>query len=116
MITLVDKEINDLDLEVKEGEKLEIRLASFTDFPSVKIHVKVQKNGIFDGAFADFSKGFYRIIVRCQFGDFGIGQSTVGHIEFCATIIRIALDIVVHRNILWKIVHGRCCAKDKRPR
>lgn len=57
MITLVDKEISDLDLEVKEGEKLEIRLASFTDFPSVKIHVKVQKNGIFDGCFADFSSG-----------------------------------------------------------
>ena len=57
MTTFVDAEIQDLDLEVKEGENLEVRLASFHDFPSVKIHVKVQKNGTFDGAFADFSSG-----------------------------------------------------------
>ncbi len=57
MVTFVDAEIHDLDLEVKEGENLEVRLASFHDFPSVNIRVKVQKNGIFDGAFADFSSG-----------------------------------------------------------
>ncbi len=57
MTTFVDAEIKDLELEVKEGESLQIRLASFRDFPHVKIHVKVQKDARFDGAFADFSLG-----------------------------------------------------------
>ncbi len=57
MTTFVDAEIKDLDLEVKEGETLAVRLASFHDFPNVKIHVKVQKDATFDGAFADFSSG-----------------------------------------------------------
>ena len=66
MTTLVDAEIKDLDLEVKEGESLALRLASFVGFPSVKIHVKVQKGGSFDGAFADFSlgKGKAEIVVE----------------------------------------------------
>lgn len=57
MTTLVDEQIRDLELEVKSGEKLEVRLANFTSFSSAKIHVKVQNNGAFDGAFADFSQG-----------------------------------------------------------
>lgn len=57
MLTLVDEQIRDLELEVNPGETLELRLASFAATKNVKIHVKVQNNGVFDGAFADFSKG-----------------------------------------------------------
>lgn len=66
MITLVDSEIRDLELEVKEGEKLDVRLASFTAFPNVKIHVKIQKNGIFDGCFADFSLGEGKAVIEVE--------------------------------------------------
>jgi len=55
-LTLVDTEIRDLDLEVKSGEALSLRLAAFSVFPNVKINVKVQENASFDGAFADFSQ------------------------------------------------------------
>ena len=57
MTTLIDEQIRDLELEVNEGETLTLRLASFASFPTAKIHVKVQKDGVFDGAFADFSRG-----------------------------------------------------------
>ena len=66
MTTFVDAEIKDLDLEVKEGENLEIRFASFASFPSVKIHVKVQKDATFDGAFADFSLGKGKVEVLVE--------------------------------------------------
>ena len=57
MTTLIERQIVDAEYEVKEGETFALRLACFEDFPSAKIHVKVQKNGVFDGAFADFSHG-----------------------------------------------------------
>lgn len=57
MLILVDEQIHDLDLEVKSGEKLSLRLACLDGFRSADIHVKVQKDGVFDGAFADFSRG-----------------------------------------------------------
>ena len=57
MNCFVDEEIRDLEFEVKEGETLALRLASFSVFPTAKIKVKIQKDGTFDGAFADFSSG-----------------------------------------------------------
>ena len=57
MLTLVDEQIHDLDLEVKAGETLSLRLACLEGFHNANIHVKVRKDGVFDGAFADFSKG-----------------------------------------------------------
>ena len=54
-LRLVDTEIKDLELEVNRGEACSLRLAAFSVFPNVKIHVKVQEGGTFDGAFADFS-------------------------------------------------------------
>ncbi|MCR5349061.1 MAG: SufD family Fe-S cluster assembly protein [Bacilli bacterium] len=66
MVLLVDEEIHDLDLEVKTGESLTLRLASFSSFPSAKIHVKVQKEGVFDGAFADFSSGSGKMEIHVE--------------------------------------------------
>ena len=57
MQTFVDEQIRDVEFEVPKGETLTLRLASFTAFPTAKIYVKVQKDGVFDGAFADFSRG-----------------------------------------------------------
>jgi Fe-S cluster assembly protein SufD len=50
-----------VSLEIKEGETLHLELASFKSFSKCNIEVNVQKNGHFDGAFADFSVG------NCQF-------------------------------------------------
>ena len=66
MMTFIDEQIKDLDIEVREGETVALRLASFTSFPTAKIHVKVQKGGVFDGAFADFSKGDGKFEVRVE--------------------------------------------------
>ena len=55
-LVLVEQNIKDLDLDVRSGEELSLRLASFSSFPNVKINVNVYDNGVFDGAFADFSK------------------------------------------------------------
>ena len=55
--TLIDENIQDLSYVVEPGETLTLRLASFRDFPTAKIHVQVKKEGVFDGAFADFSQG-----------------------------------------------------------
>ena len=57
LATFVDHEITDLEVEVPAGETYSLRLAAFDAFPAVKIHVKVQNGGTFDGAFADFSTG-----------------------------------------------------------
>ena len=66
MPLFVDEQIKDLEIEVSEGENYALRLASFSSFPNAKIHVKVQNNGVFDGAFADFSsgKGTFDIVVE----------------------------------------------------
>lgn len=66
MLTLVNEQIKDLEIEVKEGETQVVRLASFAQFASVNIRVKIQKNGVFDGAFADFSKGKGRVNVLVE--------------------------------------------------
>ncbi|MBO6285056.1 MAG: SufD family Fe-S cluster assembly protein [Bacilli bacterium] len=55
MLTFIDKEIKDLELEVSAGETLTLRLAAFEFFPTANILIKVQNGGVFDGAFADFS-------------------------------------------------------------
>lgn len=57
MRTFVDEQIQDLVIEVGEGETEVVRFAAFQDFRNAKICVKIQKGGVFDGAFADFSHG-----------------------------------------------------------
>jgi len=56
MPTFIDEKIQGFEYEVKEGETYSLRLASFRQFPNVSICIKVQNNGTFDGAFADFSR------------------------------------------------------------
>ena len=57
MQILVDEQIKDLEFEVAANQTLTLRLAAFSSFPSANIHIKVHEGGVFDGAFADFSKG-----------------------------------------------------------
>ena len=66
MLTFVDEQIQDLEIEVKEGENCVVRFASFARFNAANIHVKVQKEGTFDGAFADFSSGEGRVNVLVE--------------------------------------------------
>ena len=55
-LTYVDEQIQDLELEVKPGESLTLRLAAFKRFPEANIRVNVYEGGVFHGAFADFSQ------------------------------------------------------------
>ena len=64
--TLIDKEITNLEIFVEPGETRTLRLASFEGFPDAKITVKVKKDGVFDGAFADFSKGKGRFSLQVE--------------------------------------------------
>lgn len=73
-LTLIDQQIKNLDLEVKEGETLDLNLASFTSFPGVLINVKVAEGASFNGAFADFSRGE---------GTFKINVSLLGPTSAC---------------------------------
>ena len=66
MLTFVDEQIKDLEIEVNEGETKVVRLASFARFGSANIHVKIKKEGVFDGAFADFSSGEGRVNVLVE--------------------------------------------------
>lgn len=63
-ITLVDQEIKNASLRVKEGETLNLNLASFSCFPEAEIEVRVSANGHFQGALADFSKGHGRFVLK----------------------------------------------------
>lgn len=65
-LTLIEQEIQDLNLVVEEGETLVLRLAAFDAFPNAKIHVQIKNRGVFDGAFADFSKGKGRMEVKVE--------------------------------------------------
>ncbi|MBP5091219.1 MAG: SufD family Fe-S cluster assembly protein [Bacilli bacterium] len=56
-LVLVDEEIKDRAIEVKEGESLMLNLAAFKSFPSAKIDIRVARNASVKGVFADFSKG-----------------------------------------------------------
>lgn len=62
-ITRVDQEIKAGEYTVEAGEELSLNLAAFRDFPNVEIRVNVRKNGIFKGAFADFSGNSGRLKV-----------------------------------------------------
>lgn len=66
MRTLIDSQIESLDLVVKEGETLNLRLASFAFSPDASIHVRVEKEGVFDGVFADFSQGNTHLKVQVE--------------------------------------------------
>ena len=54
---MIDEEITDRAIEVKEGESLTLNLAAFKEFKSAKIDIHVARNATVTGAFADFSKG-----------------------------------------------------------
>lgn len=56
-IILLDGQIQKREFLVEEGRVLNLNLASFSEFPSAEIHVKVLRNAVFHGAFADFSHG-----------------------------------------------------------
>lgn len=61
---LQEKDIRDLELEVKEGETLTLNMSSFASFPSAKIIVNVHRDSKFEGAFADFSQGKGKISIQ----------------------------------------------------
>lgn len=63
LISLVDDDIKNLDLEVKEGERLDLNLACFQSFHPCKISIKVCKNAIFNGAFADLCNWSGKLIL-----------------------------------------------------
>ena len=63
-ILLQNNEIKDASFVVKEGENLSLRLAAFSDLKDCKIEVHVEKEGVFDCAFADFSNGDGKIKIE----------------------------------------------------
>ena len=63
ILSLVDNEIKDLELEVKEGERLDLNMVCFHSFKPCKIVIKVRKNGVFSGAFADLCQWSGKVIV-----------------------------------------------------
>ena len=56
-LTYVDEQIQDLSLEVKEGDTLLLNFASFHDFHPTKIDIRVASNAHLNVAFADFGSG-----------------------------------------------------------
>ncbi|MCR5491812.1 MAG: hypothetical protein K6F32_06770, partial [Bacilli bacterium] len=69
-LLLVDSQIKDLELEVKEGDTLRLNLASFHEFPTCKIQVNVRKNAVLDVAFADLGhgKGTFTFVANLEEG------------------------------------------------
>src|SRR5574344_465381 len=63
-ITLVNENIKDASFEVKEGDSLVLTLAAFSAFPGATITVKVAANASFRGAFADFSNGEGKFVLK----------------------------------------------------
>ncbi len=53
-ILMLDNQIKSASYRVEEGENLQLRCASFDAFKDCEIEVHVQKDGVFDGVFADF--------------------------------------------------------------
>ncbi len=78
-LTYVDKQIQDLSLEVKEGETAQLNFASFSDFPEAKIDIRVASNGHLNVAFADFSEGKGRLKVAVSLQ--GEGASCDWHLS-----------------------------------
>lgn len=70
-LVLVDEEISDRVIEVKEGESLNLNLAAFKAFPAVKIDIKVARNATLTAVFADFSKGEGRFVLNVYLEDEG---------------------------------------------
>ena len=68
-LVLVDEEISDRVIEVKEGESLNLNLAAFKAFPAVKIDIKVARNATLTAVFADFSKGEGRFVLNVYLED-----------------------------------------------
>ena len=60
-ITLIDKEIKDTQITVKEGETVSLFLISFSKCNNCSINVNVERNGIFNGVFADFSNSSFNL-------------------------------------------------------
>ena len=59
-VTLIDEEIAPtLSYQVPSGGSLHLSLASFTHLSDTKIEVVVEEGGLFEGAFADFSRSKY---------------------------------------------------------
>lgn len=56
-VLMLNDEIKDATFTVQEGDSFSLRLACFKGIHSCQIDVHVQKDAIFDAAFADFSQG-----------------------------------------------------------
>lgn len=65
-MTLINEQIKDLELNVPEGENLVLNLAAFRSFPVASLMINVQKNGSFNGAFADFSTGEGKFSIKVK--------------------------------------------------
>ena len=77
-LVLVDEEITDRSIEVKEGENLVLNLAAFKAFPGAKIDIRVARNASVTAAFADFSKGEGRFVLNVYLA--GEGASCDWHL------------------------------------
>ncbi|MCQ2741840.1 MAG: SufD family Fe-S cluster assembly protein [Bacilli bacterium] len=65
-ISLVDKEIKDMELTVKAGDSLVLNLAAFDTFPTAKIRILVEKDGHVNASFADFSRGKGKFVIDVE--------------------------------------------------
>jgi len=60
-ISLIDNQIESKTFVVKEGEELNLNLASFSKFSNTEIIVNVEENARFNGAFVDFSDSSFTL-------------------------------------------------------